>query len=62
MDRDSKISLRMYQTAEQERQGDFVKFFTSRWWEIFDSKRRVGNERLVWKDLIKRLEVTVIII
>jgi hypothetical protein len=36
MDRGGKISLLMYQTVEQERQGDFVKFFTSRQQLRFD--------------------------
>jgi hypothetical protein len=36
MDRGGKISLPMYQTMEQERQGDFVKFFTSRQLVLFD--------------------------
>ena len=62
MDRGGKISLLMYQTVEQERQGDFVKFFTSRQLVLFDRIGRSWNQKLVWKDLIKRLEITVIII
>ena len=62
MDRDSKISLRMYQTVQQERQGDFVKFFTSRIKANSDGVGLAGNGKMIWKDLIKRLEITVIII
>ena len=62
MDRGGKISLLMYQTVEQERQGDFVKFFTSRERVPFDSIGRSWNQKMVWKDLIKKLEITVIVI
>jgi hypothetical protein len=52
----------MYQTGQQERQGDFVKFFTSRELVPFDGIGPSWNQKMVWKDLIKRLEIIVIII
>lgn len=62
MDRGGKISLLMYQTVEQERQGDFVKFFTSRQRVPFDGMGRSGNQKLIWKYLIKKVENMVITI